>query len=371
MLHFNNAGAALIPQPVLDIVERHQRLEADQGGYEAAELAEGALEAVYRSVARLLGCGPEEIALVENATRAWDMAFYGVPLAHGDRIITGVAEYASNYIAMLQRARACGARIEVVPNDPAGQLSLQALGEALDRPARLLALTHVPSNSGLVNPAEEAGRLARETGVLYLLDACQSAGQLPLDVGRLGCDMLSLTGRKYLRGPRGTGALYVREAVIETLQPPFLDLHAARWTAANQFEVRGDARRFECWERNVAATLGLGAAIDYALDWGLKPIENRICVLAEALREGLGALPDVTVTDPGARRCGLVSFISDRLTPPEIKRVLRERAINVSVSTAFSTRLDMDARGLPHVVRASVHYYNTLDEVTRFCLALS
>jgi selenocysteine lyase/cysteine desulfurase len=371
VLHFNNAGAALMPQPVLEATIAHLQREAEVGGYEAAAQAHEAVEHVYDAAATLLGCHRDEVAIVENATRAWDMAFYAVPLRPGDRILTAVAEYASNYIAFLQVARKTGARIDVIPNDEHGQLSIEALRQAIDDRVKLIAITHVPTNGGLVNPAAEVGEVAREAGVLYLLDACQSVGQMPIDVEAIGCDMLSAAGRKYLRGPRGTGLLYVRRGVLDRLEPPFLDLHAAQWVGRDRFEIRPDARRFENWETYYAGKIGLGVAIDYALDWGLEAIWARVSALAAELRRRLADLPGVTVRDLGLARCGLVSFTVDGQAPEAIQRGLAERQINVSVSRLSSTRLDMEARGLQAVVRASVHYYNSEDEIERFCAALA
>jgi selenocysteine lyase/cysteine desulfurase len=371
LLHLNNAGASLPPRPVLDSVIGHLRLEAEIGGYEAADRAAERIEAVYGSIARLINCGPDEIALVENATRAWDMAFYGLDLAAGRRILTAEAEYASNVIAFLQVARRSGVEIAVVPSDRHGQLDVAALERMIDARTALIAVTHVPTNGGLVNPAAEIGAVARRHGVPFLLDACQSVGQLPVDVAAIGCDMLSATGRKYLRGPRGTGFLYVRREWIGRLEPPFLDLHAARWTGRDAFEVRPDARRFENWESYVAGRLGLGAAVDYALALGMERIAASIGSLAARLRDGLGAIPGVVVQDRGLVRSGIVSFTKDGEEPAEIRQRLQAAAVNVSVSRADSTRIDMEKRGLAAVVRASVHCYNSEAEIDRFCALLA
>ncbi len=371
VLHFNNAGMALTPAPVLDAVKEHLDLEGRIGGYEAADRADPAVERVYDAVAALIGGGRDEIAIVENATRAWDMAFYGIGFQAGDRILTAVSEYASNYIAFLQVARHSGAVVEVVPNDASGQLDVTQLERMIDGRVRLIAVTHVPTNGGLVNPAEAIGRVARAHGIPYLLDACQSVGHLPVDVGRIGCDMLSATGRKYLRGPRGTGFLYVHRNFLDRLEPPFLDLHAAKWVAMDRYEIRPDARRFENWEGNVAAKIGLGVAVDYALSWGMDAIWARIGSLTARLRAQLGELPGVELRDLGATRCGIVTFTKRDVEPAAIRRALAARRINVTTSSRFSTLIDMTGRRLDMVVRASVHYYNSEDEIDRFVRAVA
>jgi selenocysteine lyase/cysteine desulfurase len=370
VLHFNNAGAALMPARVVEAVKGHLDLEARLGGYEAARKEEARWERAYDAAAALLNCHRDEIAVVENATRAWDMAFYAVPLKPGDRILTAQAEYVSNYLAYLQVARRTGATVTVIPNDPDGQLDVAALRRAMDERVRLIAITHVPTNGGLVNPAEEVGAVAREAGVLYLLDACQSVGQIPLDVQRIGCDMLSCTGRKFLRGPRGTGFLFVRRESMERLEPPFVDLQAARWDARDSFRWRPDARRFENWETNYATKIGLAVAIDYALGWGLEAIRDRVFALAERLRSRLADVPGVTVRDLGRVRCGIVTFTMEGKDPVAIRDALLARGINVSVSFLEYARLDMEQRGLERMVRSSVHYYNTEEEVERFCREL-
>jgi cysteine desulfurase / selenocysteine lyase len=371
ILHFNNAGAALMPTPVLEAQLRHLRLEAEIGGYEAAAAADDRIEAVYDSIARLLNADRTEIALVENATVAWDMAFYSIGFTSGDRILTAEAEYLSNYLAFLQVARRTGAVVDIVPSDAAGELDIEALERMIDRRVKLIAITHVPTNGGLVNPVAEVGRIARAHDILYLLDACQSIGQMPIDVATIGCDMLSTTGRKYLRGPRGTGFLYVRRGVLDRLEPPFLDLQAASWVEADRYVLRPDARRFENWERNVAGQLGLGAAVDYALSWDLTDMAGRIETLAGELRRLLAQIPGVSVRDRGRHLCGIVTFAVEGKPAHDIVAALGQRRMNCHRSAPGPTLLDAQSRQSPSFVRASVHYYNTEEEVARFAAAVA
>ncbi|MEU3497475.1 aminotransferase class V-fold PLP-dependent enzyme [Kitasatospora cineracea] len=370
VVHLDNAGAALQPRAVVDAVVEHLRLEEEVGGYEAARRQAGRIERTYDALAGLIGAGRDDIALVENATRAWDMAFYALPWAPGDRILTARAEYASNAIAFLQTARRHGVSVETVPDDADGQLDVDALRAMVDERVRLIAVTHVPTQGGLVNPAAEIGRAAREAGAVYLLDACQSVGQLPLDVGRIGCDLLTAPGRKFLRGPRGTGFLYCSPRIRARLEPPFLDLHAATWTSADSYRVRADARRFESWEANHAARIGLGVAAEYALALGPDAIAERATRLGAALRERLRARPGVRVHDRGARRCALVTFTVEGRDSQDVAGALRAAGVNVSVSLAEYARWDFDARSLASVVRASPHYYNTEAELDRLVEAL-
>jgi cysteine desulfurase/selenocysteine lyase len=367
VLHFNNAGASLQPQAVYQAVTGHLKLENKIGGYEAEAHAQEKLNRFYQAFATLLNCHPGEIAFVENATRAWDMVFYAIPFKPGDRILTAQAEYASNYLAFLQVARQKDLKIDVVPNDGSGQISLDALEEMIDEDVKLIAITHVPTQGGLINPAADVGQIARKYNILYLLDACQSVGQMPIDIKKIKCDMLSGTGRKYLRGPRGTGFLFIRGSLIEQLEPPFIDLHAATWIDKDQFEIRNDARRFENWESYIAGRIGLATAVDYALAIGLEAIQDRVQYLAALLRKRLSEFAGVAVRDLGQHRCGIVTFTKENESASTIKQRLASHRINISVSPARYARLDLDARGISELARASVHYFNTETEIDRFC----
>ncbi len=371
VLHFNNAGAALMPSHVVQAMKQHLDLEASIGGYEAADKASTLLDDFYDAAALLIQASRDEIAFTENATRAWEMAFYSLPFQSGDRILTSSAEYASNYLAFLQRAKQTGLIIDVVKDDEFGQLDTQDLAQKMNKHVKLIAITHIPTQGGLINPAEKVGEIAKNWRVPYLLDATQSVGQMPVDVNKIGCDFLCATGRKYLRGPRGTGFLYARKACIAQMEPPFIDLHAARWIDDSHYLLRDDALRFETWEQNYAGKLGLRAAIRYALNLDPRVTWKRIQYLAHDLRQQLLQIPGIVIQDQGEHQCGIVTFSSNVKSPEDIQRYLGTQKINVSVSLLEYARLDLAKRNLPSVVRASVHYYNTEAEIELFCDVLS
>jgi cysteine desulfurase/selenocysteine lyase len=371
VLHLNAAGSSLPSRRTLDATLGHLQLEAEIGGYEAADRARATLDGFYPSVARLIGAGAGEIAYVENATRGWDLAFYSLDFEPGDRILTCVSEYSSNYISYLQVARKTGAEVVVVPDDAHGQIDLAALERAMDKRTKLISISHIPTQGGLVQPAEAVGRIANAAGVLYILDACQSVGMMPIDVDRLGCDFLSATGRKYMRGPRGTGFLYARQRTTAQIEPIFLDNHAARWTGDNEYTVMSDAKRFENWERYFAGVIGLKVAADQANELGMDAVWARLRALADGLRERLSTIKGVALTDLGVTKGAIVTFAVDGGDHTALKQTLRAQSINVSVSTQFSSRLDLKGRGLKDVMRASVHLYNTEEELDRFVSELA
>ncbi|MBX9585971.1 MAG: aminotransferase class V-fold PLP-dependent enzyme [Gammaproteobacteria bacterium] len=370
VVHFNNAGAALPPLSVTNAIKEHLDLESSIGGYEAAQAALDKSEKIYDYAAQLINCDREEIAFLENATRAWEMAFCSLKFNKGDRILTAMSEYASNYLAFLHCSKRTGVIIDVVKNDSFGQLDLEDLRFKINDRVKLIAITHIPTQGGLINPAEEVGKIARENNILYLLDTTQSVGQMPVDVKKIGCDFLCATGRKYLRGPRGTGFLYASKKILDQCDPPFVDLHSATWIKDNDYILNPTAHRFETWEQNIAAKIGLGVAIEYALNLDLSKIWDRIQLLSNLFRQQLSSIQNIELHDLGVNKCGIVTFTCKGKKVDDIQQALSKRKINVSISLQEYARLDMSARHLPAVVRASVHYYNTEEEVNLFCEAI-
>jgi len=370
LLHFNNAGAALSPDQVTAAVIEHLRREQEIGPYEAAAAAADELEKFYSEMAKLLGCRAEEIAFIENATRAWDLALYAVDLQAGDEILTARNEYASNYLGLLHLARQRGLSITVIDSDDDGLIDLEALERSISPRSRLIALTHIASQRGDIQPAAEVGEIAHRHGLLYLLDACQSVGHLRLDVETLQCDFLTGTGRKYLRGPRGTGFLYVRGSILKDLNPEFVDLHAASWTTAETFNWRPGASRFEVFERFVAGQIGLARAVAYANSLGAPAIEARIRALAVRLRQRLFQIRGLRVLERSTNFSGIVTFHCEQIQAEKLQLRLRKEGVNTSVARASGARLDLDREEMQAVSRASVHYYNSETEIEGFASKL-
>ena len=371
-IHLDNAGASLMPAPVLAAITDHLELEARVGGYEAETEAAGRIDAAYAAVADLLGTSSGNVAFTEHATAAFVQALSSVPMRRGDVVLTTRADYVSNQIQYLSLSERLGMEVVRAPDAPEGGVDLQAMEELIHRRRpRLVAMTHVPANSGLVQDAAAIGRLCRARDVLYLVDACQSVGQMPVHPESMGCDFLSVTARKFLRGPRGAGFLWVSDRALDAgLSPLFPDLRGADWVEGDLFQPAPDARRFETWEFAWALVLGTGAAARYALEVGLDETRERVRSLAAGLRERLPAIPGVRVLDRGAELCAIVTVSVEGWAPKDLVVALRERGINTTGQARMDAVLDYDQKGVEGALRISPHYFNTHAELDAILAAL-
>lgn len=364
-VHLLACGSALMPQAVVDSVISYTTLEAKIGGYEAQAATQQKSNLLYDCVANHIGAQLHEIAITQNASEAWQRAFYALPLKLNSRIITCEAEYAANYVALLQRAKREGLKIDIAPSDSSGQIDLDALDSMMDEDVSLIAITWIPTNGGLINPVEGVGKIARKYAVPYLLDGCQAVGQIKIDVQEIGCDFFSATGRKFLRGPRGTGFLYVREKWLETLEPAMIDHFGAPWVTPDKYALRKDARRFETWESSYALRAGLCAAVSYANDLGIEAIQQEVNNLATHCRTLLSENNKIELLDLGRHKCGIVSFSVEGRNARKIVTQMNDAGFVIGASPASSTLLDSTRRNLPTLLRIAPHYYNTKDEISR------
>lgn len=370
--HLNNAGAALMPQPVLYALQQHIELEGQVGGYEAADIKKEAIKELYTVTAELLNCKPHNIAYTANATDSYTRAISAIPFERGDIILTTNDDFISNQIQFLSLAKRFGVIVKHAKNAPGGGVDLEDLDAQLYQwKPKLLAITHIPTNSGLVQPVEEIGKIVRKHDTIYILDACQSAGQIPLDIEKLNCDFLSVTCRKFLRGARGTGFLYISDKILDKgLEPLFIDMRGADWVAKDQYISRKGAVRFEDWEFAYALLLGTKAAIEYYLAVGPERIWNRVQLLANYTRKQLEKIPNLRLLDKGPQLCSLITFTIPGLNAEQIKAALFKKHINVVTSYRNFAVIDFDEKGVEWAIRVSPHYYNIESEIDLFVFEL-
>lgn len=369
-IFLNSAGSSLMAKPVYEKWLEYTEQELSQGGYKAHELNLNQERDFYKNVAELINSNPEEIAFMESATRAWNIIFHSIGHKKDTTIITCESEYGSNFINYLLAKKRYGIQIKVIKNGLNGHIDLKELENSIDEKTSLIAITHIPTNNGLINPAEQVGKIAKKHSIPYLLDSCQAIGQIQVDVQKIGCDFLTATGRKYLRGPRGTGFLYICHKQIKEIEPIYLDIHSASWDSKDTYSLRADAKKFELWECSLANKIALSHAVRYALTIGMEHIESRVKSLASYLRKKLNQLDFIDVTDIGDDKCAIVTFYHKSISSKKLCQSLYEKGYTLSVSGVYSTRLDMESRNLPDLLRASIHYYNHESQIDSFVDAL-
>lgn len=363
VIHFNNAGCSLPVKESIDIITEYLQLEATLGGYEVKNKYESIINEFYTEAAQLINASDDEIAIIGNASDGINKMLFSIPWKAGDVILTTEVEYGNCYLNYLKLKEEKGIEVKIVPNDEDGNILLEKMEEMISPKVKLIAVTHIPTNSGLIMPAKEIGKIAKKHNILYLLDACQSVGHIPVDVEKIQCDFLSTTSRKYLRGPRGMGFIYVRKAVLKKLTPATLDMVTAHWKDADNYDLDCNIKIFEQWEKSYALVLGFSKALSYLNNLGVENTWKRIQHLSTYLRSELEKTGGIEVTDIGKNQCGIVTFSMSGVEPEALVNALLQQGINISASLRFSSIIDMDKRGLPGVCRASIHYYNTEDEI--------
>ncbi|OPA92586.1 class V aminotransferase [Pseudomonas fluorescens] len=369
IVHFNHAGASLPSQATLDAIVDQLQREARDGPMEAGEHGEVWVEKARRAAGQLLNAPASSIAFAGSGSTAWSMAFQA--LGHwqpGDRILVGRHEWGGN-LASMESAVQAGARVETIPCDETGAVCPLALDSMIDAQVKLIDLTWLPANSGLINPAKAIGEVARRHGIPYFIDAGQAVGQLPVDVQALHCDVLKSAGRKHLRGPRGTALMYVRPGFLQRLNPAQRDVFSAPWTAEG-FDLRNDARRFETSEVSYALLAGLGNALQEVNRLGVERTWERVLHLSERIREALREIPGICLHELGTTHSGLIAFNLNGWDAFELKRRLGLQRINIGANGVAYTPLDMQARGLASIARISVSPLNDEHDIETLMAAL-
>nr|WP_218172085.1 aminotransferase class V-fold PLP-dependent enzyme [Pseudomonas edaphica] len=369
IVHFNHAGASLPSQATLDAIIDQLQREARDGPMEAGEHGAILVEKARRAAGQLLNAPVSSIAFASSGSTAWSLAFQALgPWQPGDRILVGRHEWGGN-LASMQLAVQAGARVEVIPCDATGAVCPLALEAMIDANVKLIDLTWLPANGGLINPAPAIGEVARRHAIPYFIDAGQAVGQLPVDVQALHCDVLKSAGRKHLRGPRGTALLYVRPDFLQRLSPAQRDVFSAPWTVEG-FDLRNDARRFETSEVSYALLAGLGNALQEVNRLGVERTWERVLQLSGRIRDALRQIPGVSLHDLGTLHSGLIAFNLAGWEAFELKRRLGLKRINIGANGVAYTPLDMQARGLTSIARVSVSPLNTEHDIELLIAAL-
>jgi len=363
-IHFNNAGAALPPGAVIDAIQDYINLESMNGGYETAESQTESINGFYENTAKLLNTTAQNIAFTSSATSAFALALSSIPLERGDKVLITNEDYISNQLAFLSIQNRFGVRLIRANSLETGGVDVDHMKHLMDSEnPKLVSVSHVPTNSGLIQPVEEIGECCQKRNILYLLDACQSVGQLPVDVGHIKCDFLSATMRKFLRGPRGSGFLFVSDRVIqEKLTPLFVDMRGAEWSGADSYEIRMDAKRFEEWELPYALVMGSKMAIDYALQIGIENIRDRNRELCQTVRDKLNSI-ELRTLDLGSNLSSIITVDMPDKQPEDVINYLRQLNINTSASYRSYAQIDFGTKNVNWALRISPHYYNTEDEI--------
>lgn len=364
-IHLNNAGASFPTKYVVEAMQTYIAEEAFYGGYEMEAARMSDFMEFYEAYAKLLNCAAYNIAFSHSASDGYGKALSSIPFERGDVILTTDDDYVSNHFAFIFLKKRYGIEIIRAEKFSDGGVAPDSMKKLMEkhRP-KLVAVAHVPTNSGLIQAVGEIGKMCREKETLYLVDACQSVGQMPVDVQAIGCDFLSATTRKWMRGPRGAGFLYVSDRVLEMgLEPVFPDFTVGHWTGPEEYKLERSARTFEYWERNWALVLGATEAAKYAMNQGLENIQNRVVEIATHTRNRLGDVPGWKILDQGQNNCGIVSAHSTECTPEQVTAALREANVNAGVARTKNALIDFNEKGVTWALRLSSHYYNTKAEV--------
>lgn len=363
-IHFNNAGASLPPLPVTAAIHDYISFESITGGYEAADSRKNEIEEYYASASRLINTNENNIAFTSSATSSFSLALSSIPFEQGDIVLIANEDYISNQIAFLSLQQRFGIKLIRTKSLSTGGVDLNDMEKLInDHHPKLVSLTHVPTNTGLIQPVEMVGKMCKNKDILYLVDACQSAGQIPLDVKKIGCDFLTATMRKFLRGPRGAGFLYVSDRVLEKkLTPLFVDMRGAEWTGPDTYEVRMTAKRFEEWELPYALVVGSKEAINYALNIGIENIQNRNKVLCDMLKSKLNSI-ELKILDIGENQSSIITIEMPGKQPQGVLEYLRAVNINTSTAHRSSAQIDFKSKKVDWALRISPHYFNTEDEI--------
>jgi len=368
IIYLDNTATTPTPKPVIDaMLEYFNEYNANvgRGVHRATMRATEVFEAVRKKIANVINCDGDEIAYTKNATESINIVAQGLGLKSGDKVVTTVLEHHSNILPW-QRLQERGVKLEVIGATNDCLLRPEDFEAAIDKSTRLIATHQVSNSVGSIQPVEEIGKVAKENDVLFLLDAAQSVGHMPVDVRKIGCDFLAAPGHKGLLGPQGTGFLYFRKELGKELKPLLVGGGMVEEVGKDRVEFSKPPQIFDGGTPNIPGIIGLGRACDYVLDIGIERIEKRERELTESMMK-IAKIGNVSVYGPTDlnKRGGVVSFNVKGLGHHDVASMLDELEKIAVRSGHHCAQPTMKHLGVEGTVRASVHYYNLPDEVAK------
>ncbi|SOY69312.1 aminotransferase class V-fold PLP-dependent enzyme [Cupriavidus taiwanensis] len=368
-IYLDTAAASIPPDAVLDTVRGYLLDTGHVGIYLPAFRKEtyARVEAVRATLAGWLNCAADELAFTKNATESISIAARGIAWQAGDEVLVADTEMLSNLLPWRRLEQSHGIVVKMVAANAEGLLSAAAFAAAITPRTRLLTFSHLPNSTGAVQPAAQICAVARQHGVLSLVNGAQSVGMLRSDVAELGCDVLAGCGRKALRATEGSGFLYVRRALIAQIEPMLVGWwNGAYDRATGALSLVPGARRFEAGCPIVPAILGLGTAIDYAAAIGIDAIEARVRDLTEYAVAKFSSIPGFELYGPAdvAHRIGIVPFNVRGVDPARIVAALETQQCIIEAGNFMADAI-LARYGVSTMARVSLHYFNTHEEIDR------
>jgi len=366
-LFLNSAGASLMPRSVTEKITEYLHREERLGGYTVEEQQAEEIAKFHQQAAQLIGCKIRNITFAHSASSAFMQALSSIPLYAKDVIITSEVDYTSNFLQFLSLHKKRGVICKVIKSLPNGDLDVEHFRQLIEQyPIKLVAITHIPTNSGLIQDVATIGEICHAENLIFLLDSCQSIGQIAVNLNNIKCDFLTATGRKFLRGPRGTGFLYVSDRILDQgFAPLLLDGGNATWTGSETYELMDSAERFGTWEKPYAMLTGLTESLRYLNDIGIQNVENHNKKIMNRLRSNLAGISSVTCYDLGTHTSNILTFRKKDKTPEDIKNLFSKHQVYFGISQKHQGQIDFEKKGIDWVVRLSPHYFNTEEEMDR------
>jgi cysteine desulfurase / selenocysteine lyase len=374
--YLNNAGAGIMSTKTYEVIINYLKLEREIGAYHAAAKSKTLSDNFYINAAKLINANsPSEIAYMDSASRGWNMIVYGTPLKKGDTILTLSSEFGTNLITLFNYAKLNDFKVCVIKCDINGSFLIEEIENKLKEGAKLIAISHAVAHGSIINPVEEIGKLAKKYGAYYIVDGCQTVGQIKVDVQSIQCDAYMTTGRKWLCGPRGTGFLYVKSS--SQMRTTQLDLASADLIFDDnlnliRIEVRNDAKQFELWEKSFANLLGLSSAIEECLESKIEVISVKIQELSNKLRFAASSNENIKLIGKTISLSGILGFYLDDYSKESyVQNEFDKFDLRISTMSDWDCPMHFPKNGANKIFRLSPHFYTDNDTIEKACEIIS